>query len=211
MFEMFFTSTVAYFETSGTVASRSSPEIAGTGACLTGSIFMAMVPPVARKTTTGLVWANAAVASRQKIRQELSQELTTGGRTTFQRIRISRHFLLNIASGKDCTPAFKKTRLQVQVLECPEPRWFSVASNGQSSSVVEFQLNGKSVQAQGGLHTTLLDFLRAQGLTGAKEGCAEGECGACAVVMVRQNGAGSAYCPINSCLMLLPMAAGQEI
>jgi len=88
---------------------------------------------------------------------------------------------------------------------------FPVLLNGQSSPVVEFQLNGKSVCAQGDLHTTLLDFLRAEGLTGAKEGCAEGECGACAVVMVRQSGAGSAYCPINSCLMLLPMAAGQEI
>ncbi len=91
-----------------------------------------------------------------------------------------------------------------------------MSSNGQSSQVVEFQLNGKSVQAQGGLYTTLLDFLRAEGLTGAKEGCAEGECGACAVVMVRQNdarqnGSGSVYSPINSCLMLLPMVAGQEI
>ncbi len=88
---------------------------------------------------------------------------------------------------------------------------FPVSSSGESSPVVEFQLNGKSVQAQCGLHTTLLDFLRMQGLTGAKEGCAEGECGACAVVMVRQSGSGSAYSPINSCLMLLPMAAGQEI
>jgi xanthine dehydrogenase small subunit len=86
-----------------------------------------------------------------------------------------------------------------------------LSSSGESSPIVEFQLNGKSVLAQGGLHTTLLDFLRARGLTGAKEGCAEGECGACAVVMVRQNGAGSAYIPINSCLMLLPMVAGREI
>src|SRR5258708_6258475 len=78
---MFFTSTVAYFETSGTVASRSSPEIAGTGACLTGSIFMAMVPPVARRTTTGLVCAKAVVASRQRI--------NTGGRTTLKRMRIT--------------------------------------------------------------------------------------------------------------------------
>ena len=76
---------------------------------------------------------------------------------------------------------------------------------------MEFLLNGQRVQAEARLHTTLLDFLRARGLTGAKEGCAEGECGACAVVIVRQNGSGSAYSPVNSCLMLLPMAAGHEI
>src|SRR5215471_20837057 len=64
---MFLTSTVAYFETSGTVLRRSSPEIAGTGACLTGSIFMAIVPPVAMNTTTGLLWATAIVASRHKV------------------------------------------------------------------------------------------------------------------------------------------------
>src|ERR1035438_6172145 len=58
---MLFTSTLAYFPTSGTVARRSSPEMAGTMAFLTGSIFMAMVPPVAMKTTTG--WAAAATAA----------------------------------------------------------------------------------------------------------------------------------------------------
>src|SRR5262244_1500999 len=76
---------------------------------------------------------------------------------------------------------------------------------------IEFHLNGRPVRAEAASQTTLLNFLRARGLTGSKEGCAEGECGACAVVMVRQNGAGSAYLPLNSCLMLLPMAAGQEI
>jgi xanthine dehydrogenase small subunit len=59
--------------------------------------------------------------------------------------------------------------------------------------------------------TTLLDFLRANGLTGAKEGCAEGECGACTVAMVRPAGSGSTYLPVNSCLIFLPMCAGQEI
>ncbi|HKE30518.1 MAG TPA: FAD binding domain-containing protein [Candidatus Angelobacter sp.] len=76
---------------------------------------------------------------------------------------------------------------------------------------IEFLLNGERVQAEASLHTTLLDFLRARGLTGSKEGCAEGECGACAVVMVKQNGGGSTYLPLNSCLMLLPMACGHEI
>lgn len=76
----------------------------------------------------------------------------------------------------------------------------------------EFLLNGRQVRAAGhGAHTTLLDFLRARGLTGAKEGCAEGECGACTVVMVRPRGTSTAYLPVNSCLLLLPMAAGQEI
>src|SRR5256714_1990725 len=85
---------------------------------------------------------------------------------------------------------------------------------------VEFLLNGERVRAEASLHTTLLEFLRARGLTGAKEGCAEGECGACAVAMVRPRqfetnaetrAETSAYLPVNSCLLWLPMMAGQEV
>ena len=76
---------------------------------------------------------------------------------------------------------------------------------------IDFLLNGRRVCGDGYSHTTLLDFLRARGLTGAKEGCAEGECGACTVVMVRPRAGGAAFVPVNSCLMLVPMAAGQEI
>ena len=74
-------------------------------------------------------------------------------------------------------------------------------------------LNGKHVQLEGiEPHTTLLDLLRSTGYTGAKEGCGEGECGACAVLLVCPGKAsGSRYVPINSCLMLAGMAAGQEI
>lgn len=76
----------------------------------------------------------------------------------------------------------------------------------------EFLLNGRAVSIQGiSTQTTLLDFLRARGLTGAKEGCAEGECGACTVVMVGDAGGCSEYRTVNSCLLLTPMAAGQEI
>ena len=76
----------------------------------------------------------------------------------------------------------------------------------------EFILNGRRVSVEDEYQGTLLDFLRARGLTGAKEGCAEGECGACAVVLVGDYGAArSAYRPVNSCLMPVAVAAHQEI
>jgi xanthine dehydrogenase small subunit len=76
----------------------------------------------------------------------------------------------------------------------------------------EFVLNGRRVSIEDECDGTLLDFLRARGLTGAKEGCAEGECGACAVVLVAGHGAASsAYRPVNSCLMPLALAADHEI
>jgi xanthine dehydrogenase small subunit len=72
-----------------------------------------------------------------------------------------------------------------------------------------FHLNGRNVRVSGEPpQTTLLDFVRAQGLTGTKEGCAEGECGACAVLIV---GPAGALRSVNSCLIPLPGAAQQEI
>ena len=76
---------------------------------------------------------------------------------------------------------------------------------------VGFLLNGRSVTPRAGPQSTLLDFLRSEGLTGAKEGCAEGECGACTVVLVADRAGRSLFRTVNSCLMFLPMAAGQEI
>ncbi len=75
-----------------------------------------------------------------------------------------------------------------------------------------FTLNGRVVDCAGHHpQTTLLDFLRLQGLTGAKEGCEEGECGACTIVLVKNGASGAEYVPFNSCLMFLPMVAGQEV
>ncbi|MBV9503720.1 MAG: FAD binding domain-containing protein [Acidobacteriia bacterium] len=85
-------------------------------------------------------------------------------------------------------------------------------ASSPSPSVFSFKLNGKTVWVQGAAtHRTLLDHLRELGFTGAKEGCAEGECGACTVALVKENSGGTEYRAVNSCLMLLPMAAGQEI
>ena len=60
--------------------------------------------------------------------------------------------------------------------------------------------------------TTALDWLRGQGLTGAKEGCAEGECGACSVLVARPDGdAGTQWTAINACLVPAAALDGQEV
>src|SRR5271154_2164577 len=77
---------------------------------------------------------------------------------------------------------------------------------------MEFLLNGRTTRTEGTpAHTTLLDFLRNSGLTGSKEGCAEGECGACAVLLVSPDGERSRYRAVNGCLAFLHSLEGQEI
>jgi len=75
------------------------------------------------------------------------------------------------------------------------------------------QVNGRRHSLEGvDPNTSLLWFLRGRGLTGAKEGCAEGECGACAVVLVRNDERDRArYEAVNSCLVLAVAMAGQEV
>ena len=59
--------------------------------------------------------------------------------------------------------------------------------------------------------STVLDWLRLQERsTGTKEGCAEGDCGACAVVVVRERDGRAAYEPVNSCITLLGQIDGAE-
>lgn len=83
---------------------------------------------------------------------------------------------------------------------------------GPESTTLEFLLNGRPVAVRDvGAQTTLLDTIRARGLTGSKEGCAEGECGACMVLLVADRDGGSVYRAVNSCLMFAPMAAGREV
>lgn len=61
-------------------------------------------------------------------------------------------------------------------------------------------------------HTTALDWLRSTGLTGAKEGCAEGECGACAVLVATPgDDGGTAWTAVNSCLVPVAALDGQEL
>ena len=67
-----------------------------------------------------------------------------------------------------------------------------------------FTLNGKRARVRAHPMKRLLDALREDcGLTGTKEGCGEGECGACTVLIDGQ--------PINSCLVPLAHARGVRV
>jgi len=80
------------------------------------------------------------------------------------------------------------------------------------SSALDVTVNGQCHHFTDAPHTNLLDWLRAEGLTGAKEGCAEGECGACSVLVARPDGnGGTQWTAVNACLPPAAAFAGQEI
>ncbi len=69
---------------------------------------------------------------------------------------------------------------------------------------VKFKLNGKNVELATHANRRLLDTLRGEfGLTGTKEGCSVGECGACTVIL---NGEA-----VNSCLVLIGQIQNAEV
>src|SRR5512135_1092147 len=69
---------------------------------------------------------------------------------------------------------------------------------------IEFTLNGELVATDAPADITLLHLLRDYlNLTGTKEGCAVGECGACSVLLDGRL--------VNSCLVLAPQAAGRRV
>ena len=73
---------------------------------------------------------------------------------------------------------------------------------------VTFLLNGETVEVDAAPTRTLLDWLREdQGLCGTKEGCNEGDCGACTVVVNDENGAKA----LNACILFLPQLHGKTV
>jgi xanthine dehydrogenase small subunit len=73
---------------------------------------------------------------------------------------------------------------------------------------IRFLLNGEPVAVDAPATTTLLDWLRERrGLTGTKEGCNEGDCGACTVMVTDADGSKA----LNACILFLPQLAGKAV
>ncbi len=74
----------------------------------------------------------------------------------------------------------------------------------QAATSVELTVNGRTVAVDRHPMARLLDVLREDlGLTGTKEGCGEGECGACTVLLDGE--------PVCSCLVPLAHARGRDV
>ena len=70
--------------------------------------------------------------------------------------------------------------------------------------MIEFALNGQTVSVDAEGSRRLLDVLREDlGLTGTKEGCGEGECGACSVLVDGE--------VVDSCLVAVGQVEGREV
>ncbi len=80
-------------------------------------------------------------------------------------------------------------------------------------TAVRFLLNGEPWSEAGVPPTmTVLDWLRGRArLTGTKEGCAEGDCGACSIVLGRRVDGSVRYQAVNACLMMLPQIDGCSV
>jgi len=73
---------------------------------------------------------------------------------------------------------------------------------------VTFLLNGESVTVDAAPTRTLLDWLREdRALCGTKEGCNEGDCGACTVMVTDDSGAKA----LNACILFLPQLNGKAV
>ncbi|ARP99379.1 xanthine dehydrogenase small subunit [Pseudorhodoplanes sinuspersici] len=78
---------------------------------------------------------------------------------------------------------------------------------------LNFELNGQ-MRSENDVSTsmTVLDYLRLKArLTGTKEGCAEGDCGACTIVIAPLGEDKLHYRAVNACLMVVPQLDGHSV
>ncbi|NOZ95890.1 MAG: 2Fe-2S iron-sulfur cluster binding domain-containing protein [Acidobacteria bacterium] len=81
-----------------------------------------------------------------------------------------------------------------------------------SEGGIRLILNGEAVTASMAPGGVVLDFLRRErGLRGTKEGCREGDCGACTVLLGERAGSGMRYRAVASCLLPVAELAGRHL
>jgi xanthine dehydrogenase small subunit len=87
------------------------------------------------------------------------------------------------------------------------------ARQTRARDALRFRFRGEEVVLrQFSPRATVLDWLREEmGAKGTKEGCAEGDCGACTVVLARLKSGRLAYEPFNACILLLGQLDGSEL
>jgi len=86
-----------------------------------------------------------------------------------------------------------------------------VASEAAGTPGCIVTVNQQAREFTGPPHTNALDFLRGLGLTSCKEGCAEGECGACAILVARPDGERPRWIAVNACLLPAAALDGQHV
>ena len=76
--------------------------------------------------------------------------------------------------------------------------------DAEGKMTLTLRVNGRDHAVRARAHHTLLEVLRTEvGLTGPREGCGVGMCGACTVLLDGK--------PVSGCLVLAPMAEGRDI